>query len=99
MDKVPDSMERRKFVLAAYNAGLGHVFDAIRLAEKYEKDPSIWSGNVESMILNKSKPEFYKDSLAFYGYCRGSETAAYVKEIMDRYNHYRNITPTSEVEL
>src|SRR5690606_16719021 len=30
--KVPIKEERKKFVLAAYNVGLGHVYDAIRLA-------------------------------------------------------------------
>ena len=36
-----------KFVLAAYNAGIGHVADAIALAKKYGKDPQVWYGNVE----------------------------------------------------
>jgi len=25
------------------------------------------------------------------GYCRGQETSAYVREILNRYNHYKNI--------
>lgn len=32
-----DTLEQIKFTLAAYNAGLGHVLDAIRLAESYGK--------------------------------------------------------------
>ena len=35
-----DSTERVKFTLAAYNAGAGHVLDAMRLAEKYGKIPT-----------------------------------------------------------
>lgn len=34
-----DTLEQIKFTLAAYNAGLGHVLDAIRLAESYGKNP------------------------------------------------------------
>ena len=37
-ETIPDSLERIKFVLAAYNTGPGHVFDAQRLAKKYGKD-------------------------------------------------------------
>ena len=40
-NKVADSAERVKFVLAAYNSGLGHVYDAQRLAAKYGKYPDV----------------------------------------------------------
>lgn len=86
-----DSSERVKFILAAYNAGIGHVFDARNLARKYGKNPDVWEGNVDYFLLNKSKPEYYKDSVVRFGYCRGEETYNYVKEVMDRYDHYRNI--------
>lgn len=91
-DKITSPEERQKFVLSAYNVGLGHVFDAIRLAKKYNKNPEVWQANVDSMLLNKSKPLYYKDDLAFYGYCRGKEPYNYVKEIMKRYEHYVNLT-------
>ena len=35
--KVTDPVEKIKFTLAAYNAGIGHIYDAQRLAEKYGK--------------------------------------------------------------
>ncbi len=89
--KVEDSLDRIPFVLAAYNVGLGHVFDAIRLAEKFGFDPKKWDNNVEEMILKKSEPEYYKDEVVYYGYCRGSETFKYVREVFDRYQHYVNI--------
>lgn len=90
-EKVSDTLERKKFVLAAYNVGLGHVFDAIRLAEKNNLNPEIWEGNVAEMLLNKAKPKYYTDEVCHYGYCRGSEPYAYVTEIMSRYEHYKNI--------
>lgn len=91
-EKVPDSSERINFILAAYNVGLGHVFDAIRLAEKHGMNAQIWKDHVAEMLLNKSKPEFYNDPVVYYGYCRGREPYRYVEEIMERYVHYQNIS-------
>ena len=42
--KVPDSEERRKFILAAYNSGIAHIYDATALAKNTEKKPKIWDG-------------------------------------------------------
>lgn len=91
-EKVSDTEERRKFVLAAYNVGLGHVFDAIRLAEKNGLKKTVWDKNVAEMLLNKSKPKYYEDEVVYYGYCRGSEPYKYVNEILSRYEHYKNMT-------
>lgn len=90
-DKISDSIERTKFVLASYNVGIGHVYDARRLAKKYHKNPDIWTGNVDSFLLNKSKPKYYHDSVVYYGYCRGEEPYNFVNEILDRYNNYKNV--------
>jgi membrane-bound lytic murein transglycosylase F len=88
---IKDSKERLKFILASYNVGLGHILDARRLAEKYDKNPDIWDNNVEEFILKKSNPKYYKDEVVYYGYCRGTETYNYVKQILDRYEHYKNL--------
>ena len=88
---IPDSTERIKFVLAAYNVGMGHVDDARALAKKYGKDPNVWTDNVDYFILQKSKPEFYKDDVVKYGYCRGVEPYNYVNQIFTRYNDYKNL--------
>ncbi len=87
-----DSIEAIPFTLASYNVGLGHVKDARRLAEKYEKDPYKWESNVAEMILRKSKPEYYQDEVVKHGYCRGSEPYKYVKEISARYEQYKNLS-------
>lgn len=88
-DKVVDSTERVKFVLAAYNSGLGHVYDAQRLASKYGKDSNVWTDNVDFFILNKSKAQYYNDTCCHNGYLRGVETYRFVDEVIERYNHYR----------
>lgn len=98
-EKVKDSVERVKFILAAYNVGLGHVFDAMRLAEKNGKNPEKWEGNVAEMLLLKAKPEYYNDPVVHYGYCRGSEPYKYVKEIFSRFEHYQNIIQGNDSKL
>jgi membrane-bound lytic murein transglycosylase F len=85
--------ERIKFILASYNVGLGHILDARRLAEKDGRNPDVWENNVDEYILKKSNPKYYNDPVVKYGYCRGSETYNYVYQILDRYEHYKNIIP------
>ena len=85
-----DTLEQIKFTLAAYNAGLGHVLDAIRLAESYGKNPKVWDNNVDYFILHKSQPEIYRDSVVRFGYCDGKQTFNFVNNIMENYTHYKN---------
>lgn len=86
---VPNDRERLKFVIAAYNVGIAHVYDAIRLAEKYGLNPQVWNGNVEQAILMKMNPKYYNDPVVKYGYCRGTETVEYVDRITKFYDHAR----------
>ncbi|MFP4525414.1 MAG: transporter substrate-binding domain-containing protein [Bacteroidales bacterium] len=88
---IHDEQQLIKFILASYNVGLGHILDARRLAEKYDKDPDVWDNNVEEFILKKSDPEYYNDEVVYYGYARGSETYNYVRQILERYEHYLNL--------
>jgi len=83
--------ERTKFILAAYNAGFEHVMDARNLARKYGKNPNIWTDNVDHYMKMKSFPKFYNDPLVRYGYARGFETYKFVIQVIERYNHYKNI--------
>lgn len=73
--KITDPVEKIKFTLAAYNAGIGHIYDAQRLAEKYGKDPYVWDDNVAEYIRMKNDPEYYNDPVCKHGYLRGSETS------------------------
>ena len=86
-NKVADSTERVKFVLAAYNAGLGHVYDAQRLALKYGAAPDVWDNNVDYYILNKSK--YHNDTCCHSGFLRGTETYRFVEEVLDRFYQYQ----------
>ncbi len=86
-----DSLNQIKFTLASYNVGLGHIYDAQRLAEYLGKDPKIWDGNVAETILLKSQKEYYQLPVCRNGYCRGSEPYKYVKEILERYENYLHL--------
>ena len=81
--------DRIKFVLASYNAGSGHVTDAIALARKYELNPRVWEENVEQAMLWKMDPEYYNDSVCSNGYCRGTEPVDYVVKVLNRYDFYK----------
>ncbi len=86
---IKDKNERIKFVLASYNIGYGHILDARKLARKYGANPDVWENNVEFFLLKKSEPKFYNDEVVRNGYCSGIETVNYVKEILDRYEKYK----------
>lgn len=88
---ITDERERTKFVLASYNVGLGHVIDARNLAIKYNKNPDVWDSNVDNFLLKKSRERYYNDEVVKHGYCRGEEPYRYVREIMSRYHHYKNV--------
>ncbi len=90
---IPDSLQRTKFTLAAYNCGLGHVQDAQRLAEARGLDPNSWDQNVDQMILALSYPKNYNNDVVEYGYLRGVEPYRYVKQIFERYAHYESLIP------
>ncbi len=95
-EQVPDSTERIKFTLAAYNCGLGHVEDARRLARSRGLDPDCWEGNVAEAILGLSYPKNYNDPLVAYGYLRGVEPYRYVRQILERYRHYASFVPADQ---
>lgn len=82
--------ERIAFLLAAYNAGPGHLRDARRLAREMEWDPNRWTDNVARAMMLLSKPEYAEK--ARYGYVRGHIPVNYVREIRQRYSAYLQAT-------
>lgn len=89
--KVKDEQERKKFILASYNSGPAHIFDARALAEKYGQNPDIWFNSVEKFLLLKNQSEYYNDSVCRYGYFRGNHTVRYVRDVFDKYQVYCGI--------
>ena len=88
---IKDEYERKKFVLASYNVGLGHVEDARNLADKYGANPTVWDGNVEKYLLLKKTKEYFTDPIVNSGYCRGDEPVNYVRDILLYYEQYKQL--------
>ena len=88
-DRFDDALpltERLWFSLAAYNAGIGHVHDARRLASKLGKDPDKWFDNTEQAMLLLANKQYAKK--ARYGFVNGKEPVNYVREIKQRFEAY-----------
>lgn len=83
--------DRQKFVLAAYNSGIGHVQDAMALAEKYGHNKYRWDDNVEKYLILKSNPEYFTDPVCKNGYLRGIETDNFVRNILIRFERYKEL--------
>ena len=83
MGRLPESItgrDRRWFALAAYNIGMGHIYDARKLARKQGKDPDTWHELAEVLPLLSQK-QHYRDLK--YGYARGTEPVRYVRRIRE----------------
>lgn len=83
--------DRMWFTLAAYNAGLGHLKDARRLAAQKGYNPNRWFDNVEKAFLLLSQKKYAKK--ARYGYVRGIEPVTYVRTIQALYELYTKKHP------
>jgi len=87
LDRIPESIpekQRSAFAMAAYNVGMGHIYDARKLARKLGKDPDSWK-DIKSVLPLLSRKKYYKTLQ--HGYARGYEPVRYV----DRIFNYRNI--------
>ncbi len=85
---VKNERDRYKFALAAYNIGMGHLYDAIRLGKRLRVDPYKWH-NMKTLLPKLAEREYYKKLR--YGYARGSEPVKYVTRIenyLDILIHY-----------
>jgi membrane-bound lytic murein transglycosylase F len=71
------------FSLAAYNIGLGHVYDAQKLAKKLNKNPNSWK-DLKTVLPLLSQKKYYRNLK--YGYARGNEPVRYVDAIQQYYN-------------
>ena len=77
---------RKRFALASYNAGYGHLLDARRLAREQGLDPNRWFGHVEYAMQLLAQPLYYKR--ARYGFCRCGEPVRYVENVQSIYDAY-----------
>ena len=75
--------DRIYLALAAYNIGQGHLLDARNLARQLGLDPDRWRSVTRTLPL-LSHRQHYRNSL--YGYARGTEPIAYVRQILVYYD-------------
>ncbi len=87
-ERIPETNERIKFILASYNVGHGHVQDAWKLTMKYGKNIQSWK-NVSHYLKLKSDPQFYLDPIVKSGYAKGHLAVTYVEDILIVYDSYR----------
>ncbi len=87
---IPDSIQKIKLTLAAYNCGYNHVKDAQRLAQNMSLNPLQWDDNIEQTIVQLSYPRYYSDTtIVKYGYLKGVEPFTYVNNIFEIYDMYQ----------
>lgn len=97
-DRVPDRIQepdRTWMALAAYNIGLGHLYDAQKIAEMRGGDPYAWADVREALPLLQ-KRKWY--SQVRYGYARGGEPVIYVRNIR-RYYEILNYIERSQQQF
>ncbi|MBL4766277.1 MAG: membrane-bound lytic murein transglycosylase MltF [Rhodobacteraceae bacterium] len=79
--RLPDGVtgdDRYWFALAAYNMGLGHVYDARALAEQRGLDKNAWA-DVKQVLGDLSDEKVY--ATLRHGYARGYEARRYVEQV------------------
>ena len=96
--RVPDKEERLRFILASYNAGPGHIIDAMNLARKNGMDPAKWDGSVSLWLARKAEPRYYNDAVVRNGYYKGQESVNFVSQVLNRWEHYKNVIPAGRLK-
>jgi len=90
MERVPETNERIKFILASYNIGQGHVEDAWRLTLKYRKNTQSWQ-EVSNFLNLKSDPKYYRDDVVKSGYAKGHIAVNYVRDVLALFQSYKDL--------
>ncbi|MFY0989632.1 membrane-bound lytic murein transglycosylase MltF [Halomonas sp. C05BenzN] len=97
-DRLPESItgEDRLFMaMAAYNVGLGHLYDARRITERRGGDPDLWRDVRESLPLLQER-EWHSQTR--HGYARGGEPVIYVRNIR-RYHEILSYVDRSQQQF
>ena len=90
MERVPETNERIKFILASYTIGQGHVDDAWRLTLKYRKNTQSWQ-EVSNFLNLKSDPKYYRDPVVKSGYAKGHIAVNYVRDVLALFQSYKDL--------
>lgn len=97
-DRLPDSIageDRLLMAMAAYNVGLGHLYDARRITEQRGGNPDRWADVRESLPLLQER-EWHSQTR--HGYARGGEPVIYVRNIR-RYHEILSYVDRSQQQF
>jgi len=86
MKKIPKRIrepDRTWLALAAYNIGFSHLEDARILTQRAGQNPDRWE-DVAAHLPKLNQPQWYRTTR--FGYSRGREAAAYVRNIQSYYD-------------
>lgn len=89
--------DRMTLTLAAYNAGIGRIFDAQELAAYLHTNPLAWESVKSALPLLSRRNEALHRAVWSRGRPRSGwfvdhgETLRYVENVMNQYDHYRLI--------
>ena len=89
-NEINNPKDRIKFILAAYNVGIGRVLLAREKARNFGKDPNKWDRNVEYYLLRRSKKDPYAKGDSLGEYPSDNSMEGFVDDIINRYYHYKN---------
>ncbi|KZN60943.1 hypothetical protein N473_23190 [Pseudoalteromonas luteoviolacea CPMOR-1] len=81
ISRVPEGVsdpDRTWLALAAYNVGMGHVRDALKLTKQQGGNPNSWA-DVKKRLPLLTKKRYYRSTR--YGYARGDVAVHYVDNI------------------
>lgn len=84
-NRLPDAIkepDRTWMTMAAYNVGLGHLYDARRIVKMKGGDQNRWKDVREALPLLQNREWYQK---VRYGYARGGEPVIYVRNIRRYY--------------
>lgn len=84
-DRLPESItgdDRLFMAMAAYNVGLGHLYDARKITETRGGDPDRWA-DVRTALPLLQQREWHSQTR--HGYARGGEPVIYVRNIRRYY--------------
>lgn len=86
MNQMPESVtepDRSWMALAAYNMGIGHLFDARELVRRSKGDPNRWL-DVRKVLPLLSKEQWYAQTK--HGYARSLQAITYVGNVRTYYD-------------
>lgn len=85
--KATSEEDRIRIVLACYNAGMGHIIDARRLAVKHGVNHNSWN-QLREFVSLKGTAQWVDDEAVRSGAFDGTETLRFVDKVMAQYSRY-----------